>query len=147
MPQTVSAEFDGKVIVPDQPLGYPRGQRLRITIEPVSRLDHSALVAQLPPELEWRNDGAIVVRGHRITLHLILDAMDQGADLEEVRERYPDIGPEVLQRVLGFCQQHAELVRQYAEEQRSRAQQYCDSKHLGPTLDELRVRQKNSSRS
>ena len=147
MPQTVSAEFDGKVIIPDQPLGYPRGQRLRITVEPLNRLDQSKLVAQLPPELEWREDGAIVVRGHRATLHLILDAIDRGAGLEEIHERFPDIGKEVLGRVLEFCRQHTELVRPYAEEQKSLAEQYCDAAHQGPSRDELRARRNASRRS
>ena len=138
MTQTVSAEFDGKVIVPDHPLGFPRGQRLRITIEPVSGLDQSKLVAQLPPELECREDGVIVVRGHRITLHLILDAMDHGNGLEEIHERFPDIGKNVVGRILEFCRQHTDLVRQYCEEQKSLAQQYRDSAHQGPSRDELR---------
>lgn len=147
MSETVSAEFDGSVIIPDQPLGYPRGQRLRITIEPVSRLDGSRLNTQLPPDLECRDDGAIVVRGHRIALHLILDSIDRGANLEQIHERYPDIDVEVLRRVLEFCQQHAELVRQYAEEQKSIVQQCCDSAHQGPSRDELRTRRITSSRS
>ena len=35
MTQTVNARFDGKSIVPDTPLEFPPGQRLRIQIETV----------------------------------------------------------------------------------------------------------------
>ena len=30
-----TAHSDGKVIVPDEPVDLPKGQRLRVTIEPV----------------------------------------------------------------------------------------------------------------
>jgi hypothetical protein len=33
MTQTISAHFDGKVIVPDQPVQMPIGQPLRVTLE------------------------------------------------------------------------------------------------------------------
>jgi hypothetical protein len=32
--QTISAHFDGKVIVPDEPVELPTGQRLRVHLEP-----------------------------------------------------------------------------------------------------------------
>jgi len=35
MSETILAHFDGKVIVPDAPLGLPPGRRLRIRIETV----------------------------------------------------------------------------------------------------------------
>ncbi len=35
MTQTINARFDGKSIVPDKPLEFPPGQRLRIQIETV----------------------------------------------------------------------------------------------------------------
>jgi hypothetical protein len=39
---TVSAHFDGKVIVPDEPLDLPPNQALRIQIEPIGE-EESAL--------------------------------------------------------------------------------------------------------
>lgn len=35
MSETISAHFDGTVIVPDVPLGLPPGRRLRVRIETV----------------------------------------------------------------------------------------------------------------
>ncbi len=32
---TLSAHFDGKVIVPDEPIGLAAGARVRVTLEPV----------------------------------------------------------------------------------------------------------------
>ena len=35
MPDTITAHFDGKVIVPDAPLNVSAGQRLRVQFEPI----------------------------------------------------------------------------------------------------------------
>jgi len=35
MTRSISAHFDGKVIVPDEPISLPAGQRLRVEIESV----------------------------------------------------------------------------------------------------------------
>jgi len=35
MPRSISAHFDGHVIIPDEPLQLPAGQRLRVEIEKV----------------------------------------------------------------------------------------------------------------
>ena len=32
---TLNARYDGKVIVPDEPLNLPANQKLRITVEPI----------------------------------------------------------------------------------------------------------------
>ena len=41
---TVNAHFDGKVIVPDEPLDFPPNQALRIQIEPLAdEAEESAL--------------------------------------------------------------------------------------------------------
>ncbi len=37
MMQTLTAHFDGKVIVPDEPTGLAAGTRLRVTLEPVDQ--------------------------------------------------------------------------------------------------------------
>lgn len=37
MEQTILAHFDGKVIVPDEPLDLPAGERLQVRIESASR--------------------------------------------------------------------------------------------------------------
>jgi hypothetical protein len=35
MTQTILAKFNGGVIVPDEPLNLPQGQRLRVEVEPI----------------------------------------------------------------------------------------------------------------
>ena len=140
MPQSLLAEFDGKVIIPNEPLGFPPGQQLRITIEAVIAADSCFPDEALPPELERRDDGAIVLSGHRISLYLILDLLNQGGGPKEICERFPDVPVAKVQQVLEFCRQHAGLVRRYYEEQQSLAQQTCDAEHRGPSINELRAR-------
>ena len=41
-----TAHTDGKVIVPDEPVDLPKGQRLRVTIEPLGEED--ATQSQMP---------------------------------------------------------------------------------------------------
>lgn len=146
MPQSLLAEFDGKVIIPNEPLGFSPGQRLRITIEAVTAPEPCISDEALPPELERRDDGAIVVRGHRVSLHLILDAVYQGAATKEICERFPDIPVAKVQQVLDFCRQHAGPVRRYYEQQQSLARQYCDAEHRGRSLNELRERRTATGR-
>jgi len=45
---TLNAHFDGKVIVPDEPVGLVAGSRLRVTIEPISSAGGSAPKLDLP---------------------------------------------------------------------------------------------------
>ncbi len=40
MAQSISAHFDGMVIVPDEPLALQRGQRIRVQIEPLEPTSH-----------------------------------------------------------------------------------------------------------
>lgn len=39
MTRSISAHFDGRVIVPDEPIDLPAGQRLRVEIEAVEAAD------------------------------------------------------------------------------------------------------------
>lgn len=141
MAQSISAEFDGKVIIPDQPLRYSPGQRLRIIVEAVQPSnDLRELPAELPPDLERREDGAIVVRGRRISLFLILDAMYRGLGAEEIQQRYPTLSGDAVDRIMKFCRQHEDSVRRFYDQQASIAREHCDPHHQGPSLEELRGR-------
>jgi hypothetical protein len=42
---TLNAHFDGRTIVPDEPLSLPRNQKLRITIEPIDAPADASLQA------------------------------------------------------------------------------------------------------
>ena len=51
----INAHFDGRVIVPDEPVDLPRNQRLLVRIEPVA-------VADRPPDglaLDWIAKNAV----------------------------------------------------------------------------------------
>lgn len=64
MAQTILAKFDGDVIVPDEPLDLPRGQRLRVELEPIdgdqSRfadlLELEADIPDVPSDLASQHD-------------------------------------------------------------------------------------------
>lgn len=64
MLQSVSAHFDGKVIVPEQPLDLPVGQPLRIVVEVVaetaprfeSLLRYAADLSDAPSDLSAQHD-------------------------------------------------------------------------------------------
>ena len=61
MKYTLTAHFDGRVLVPDQPVQLPVGQPLRVHIEPVEArfADLIRLAADLPdapPDLSVQHD-------------------------------------------------------------------------------------------
>jgi hypothetical protein len=64
MMQTISAHYDGKVIVPDEPVQFPVGQQLRITLESAEvasppfadLLKHEADLPDAPPDLAAQHD-------------------------------------------------------------------------------------------
>ena len=56
MTQTISAQFDGKTIVPDEPLKLPPGQRLRVRIETVESDEHPlARIGELATDMGITN--------------------------------------------------------------------------------------------
>src|SRR3954464_7072685 len=113
--QTILAHFDGKFIVPDQPLALPVGQALRIGIEAVS----SPLYPGLPPELEEQEKGMIVVRGTRIPLHLVLEALFQEKSPAEILSEYPSIPAGAIPQIKRFCEQNEAATRRYYESERA----------------------------
>jgi hypothetical protein len=67
MSEIIAAHFDGKVIVPDQPLQLPVGQKLRVRVEvaePSGKaptlaerlLKHAGTVPDLPADLAEQHD-------------------------------------------------------------------------------------------
>lgn len=64
MTQTITAHFDGKVIVPDEPVQLPVGQALRVHLEPVGAsasrfadlLQFAADLPEAPPDLASQHD-------------------------------------------------------------------------------------------
>ena len=142
MSESISAEFDGNVIIPDRPLQYPVGQRLHIIIEPIRAGDPSWLLPKLPPELELRPDGAIVVSGSRISLYIVLEAQYLGLGIDEIHERFPSLSRDALGNILCFCQSHQEPLLRLYQQQQSIAEIHSDEDHQGPSLNELRERRR-----
>jgi hypothetical protein len=64
MAQSITAHFDGKVIVPDEPLQLPVGQPLRVHLEPLEGstprfadlLRFAADLPDAPPDLSAQHD-------------------------------------------------------------------------------------------
>jgi uncharacterized protein (DUF433 family) len=103
----------------------------------------------LPPFLHERDDGAIVVRGYRITLFAILEAKaelqrqnkDWAATAAAVADEFPSVSVETIADVLQFCSQNPGPVGQYFAEETAIAERNAlDHPYTGPALEELRRR-------
>lgn len=93
----------------------------------------------LPDCVETRSDGAVVVRGHRVSLFLILQAHYDGLTVEEIHERYPTITMANLHEIVAFTQENEDAMRQFF------AEQEAERKRIEPmiktlSLEELRQR-------
>ena len=133
--QTILAHFDGKFIVPDQPLALPAGQALRLVIEAVA-----PPIPQLPPELEEQEKGMIVVRGTRIPLYLILEALFAGRSTAEILDDYPSIPASAIGSIKRFIEQNDAAMRKHYEAEKAELdRQYAEGKKA-PTLEMLRAR-------
>jgi uncharacterized protein (DUF433 family) len=106
------------------------------THDDVMSLDRIAL----PDCLERCADGSIRVRGHRVSLYLILDALFSGKTISEIESLYPTIPAPELHQVLLFCDMHTGIMYLYYKEQRSAAAAVLARPNPGPTLEELRRR-------
>ena len=123
--QTILAHFDGKFIVPDQPLLLPAGQALRISIDSVA--DPS--LPDLPPELEEQELGMVVVRGTRIPLYLVLEALFAGKPSAEILSEYPSIPASAIPQIKRFVEQNdAAMRRHYESEKAELDRQYAEGK-------------------
>jgi uncharacterized protein (DUF433 family) len=95
----------------------------------------------LPEPLERLPDGEIRIRGHRVSLFDVADALIAGEPLARIRSCYPTIPARALRQVEAFCNEHADQVRIYHAEKRAAAEALRSSRpHDGPTLAELRGR-------
>lgn len=93
----------------------------------------------LPACVETRDDGKVVVRGHRVSLHLILDAYYSGLSVEEILERYPSIPREAVREIVEFCSEHDEQMRQFHAECEAERQRIAGTIET-PDLQGLRRR-------
>jgi hypothetical protein len=103
----------------------------------------------LPPFLDERDDGAIVVHGHRVTLFAILEAkaelqrqnQDRAVTAAAIADEFPSISVETIADVLQFCTRNPIPVGQYFAEETAIAEQNAlEHPYTGPTLEQLRRR-------
>src|SRR5947199_10382009 len=58
-------------------------------------------------------DGAIRVRGTRVTLETVLDAFSDGATAEEIAQQYPSISLADAYQVIGYYLRHSTELKPY----------------------------------
>ncbi len=133
--QTILAHFDGKFIVPDQPLSLPAGQALRIGIERLA-----APLPVLPPELEQVAYGGVRVRGTRVSLLLLLQALEAGENWEQIRERYPTVPDSSVPGLKHFIQEYPCELQAYLASERKFIETMRAESNPGLTLEVLRKR-------
>ena len=134
--ETILAHFDGKFIVPDQPLSFPAGQALRIGIEAVL----PPVFPNLPAELESKEDGMIVVRGTRIPLYLVAEALFQGKSQVDIQSEFPSIPGSSIPQIKRFVEQHEAATRTYCESEKAVLDKQYSEGRKAPTLESLRTR-------
>ena len=93
----------------------------------------------LPAGVETRDDGNVVVRGHRVSLFLILQSHYEGVEVEEIHERYPSVPMSTLREIVEFCRDNDEEMRQFYAEQEAERQRIAGTVET-PSLRDLRRR-------
>src|SRR5690349_18779454 len=131
--QTILAHFDGKSIIPDQPLALPVGQALRVGIE---RLPTP--LPPLPAELETAEFGGVRVRGTRVSLFLQLDALDAGETWEQLLERYPTVPQSAVAGLQQFIEHHSAELKTYLASERDFIKSMSVPTNPRLTLDAMR---------
>jgi uncharacterized protein (DUF433 family) len=95
----------------------------------------------LPPVLERRDDAAIVVRGRRVSLYLVLRHYLEGFKADELHQRFPSVARHEIEELIAFYHQHRDACQEYLQECEARLSQLEQSAGTGPSLAELRARQ------
>jgi uncharacterized protein (DUF433 family) len=79
-------------------------------------------VAEAPP-LDMLPDGAVRVRGTRVSLDTVIRAFDEGCTPEEIRDDYPTLQLADIYAVIAFYLRHREDVLVYLQESQQKAQE------------------------
>jgi uncharacterized protein (DUF433 family) len=77
-------------------------------------------LAEAPP-LCMLPDGAIRVRGTRVSLDTVIRAFDEGCTPEEIRDDYPTLQLTDIYAVIAFYLRHREEVLDYLQESQQKA--------------------------
>ena len=77
---------------------------------------------QTVPLIQGR-DGAIRIRGSRVTLDTIVGQFQQGATPEQIQEDYPSLSLREIYSIIAYYLEHSTVVEEYLRERRSEADQ------------------------
>jgi uncharacterized protein (DUF433 family) len=70
-------------------------------------------LSSVPFPLEMGPDGAVRVRGTRVTLDTVWAAFNEGATAEEIVQQYPSLSLADAYEAIGYCLRHPALVAGY----------------------------------
>jgi uncharacterized protein (DUF433 family) len=76
-----------------------------------------------PPPLTMLPDGAVRVRGTRVSLDSVIHAFDEGCTPEEIMQDFPTLRLDDIYAVIAFYLQHREDVHAYLEERHQKAEE------------------------
>lgn len=91
-------------------------------------------------QLEVRGDGAFVVRGHRVSVQLLLQAWSDGLPAAAIHERFPTIATDVIVRLVKFAAEKPAAVARWLLVEETEAEHHFTEANRGPSLEELRSR-------
>jgi len=74
-----------------------------------------------PPPLCLLPDGAVRVRGTRVSLDTVIQAFDEGCTADEIRDDYPTLQLADIYAIIAFYLRNREEVLAYLEESRQKA--------------------------
>ncbi len=95
---------------------------------------------ELCEELQLRSDGAFVVLGHRVSVHLILRAWSDGLTAPAIHDRFPTITTNIIERLSKFAAEQPIAVARWLVVEELAAERQCTEANRGPSLEELRHR-------
>ncbi len=99
------------------------------------------LPAPFPANLESRPGGIYVIRGHRITLHLIAEFYFGGMrDAAAMQEQFPTLSLADVQQILSYIGRHESEMRAYHEANLRCCEEWKSESRPGPSIEELRAR-------
>jgi uncharacterized protein (DUF433 family) len=115
---------------------------LRLQREAFDRFERlGAGLPAVPAVLEPRQRGVYVFRGHRISLHLLLEYYFGGEqDAERLHERFPSLDLDAVRQVVDYVRQHALLLSQYHEAGEACARIHRSESTARPGVAQLRER-------
>jgi uncharacterized protein (DUF433 family) len=120
----------------DQAVTLLRGKREALE----DLLQHRVPLPKLPSVLELEQDGSVSVRGHRISLHLLLDRIFAGDSPQEIHDWFPSLPRETIDAVVAFASAYPESLRAYFEQEEAIYQLLYEIGRRGPTMEQLRGR-------